>query len=100
MALAFTTLMSCSDDNEVDLSNRKFVRIDQSAVYVEIDENVTVTASVDTLAGDSYLLKWSVLDSDVATIEGVEKQRSRHYAYCRWKNGYQGRDSRWQVVLL
>ena len=49
MALAFTTLMSCSDDNEVDLSNRKFVRIDQSAVYVEIDENVTVTASVDTL---------------------------------------------------
>ena len=64
MALAFTTLMSCSDDNEVDLSNRKFVRIDQSAVYVEIDENVTVTASVDTLAGDSYLLKWSVLDSD------------------------------------
>ena len=72
MALAFTTLMSCSDDNEVDLSNRKFVRIDQSAVYVEIDENVTVTASVDTLAGDSYLLKWSVLDSDVATIEGVE----------------------------
>ena len=72
MALAFTTLMSCSDDNEVDLSNRKFVRIDQSAVYVEIDENVTVTASVDTLAGDSYLLKWSVLDSDVATIEGVK----------------------------
>ena len=36
MALAFTTLMSCSDDNEVDLSNRKFVRIDQSAVYVEL----------------------------------------------------------------
>ena len=35
MALAFTTLMSCSDDNEVDLSNRKFVRIDQSAVYVD-----------------------------------------------------------------
>lgn len=51
MALAFTTLMSCSDDNEVDLSNRKFVRIDQSAVYVEIDENVTVTASVDTFGG-------------------------------------------------
>ena len=34
MALAFTTLMSCSDDNEVDLSNRKFVRIDQSAVFL------------------------------------------------------------------
>ena len=53
MALAFTTLMSCSDDNEVDLSNRKFVRIDQSSVYLEIDETATVTASVDDLAGDS-----------------------------------------------
>lgn len=72
MALAFATLMSCSDDNDVDLSNRKFVRIDQSSVYMEIDETATVTASVDTLAGDSYQLKWSVLDSDVATIEGVE----------------------------
>lgn len=72
MALAFATLMSCSDDNDVDLSNRKFVRIDQPSVYMEIDETATVTASVDTLAGDSYQLKWSVLDSDVATIEGVE----------------------------
>ena len=40
--------------------------------YLEIDETATVTASVDDLAGDSYQLKWSVLNSDVATIEGVE----------------------------
>ena len=72
MTLAFAALTSCSDDNSVDLSNRKFVRIDQSSVYLEIDETATVTASVDDLAGDSYQLKWSVLNSDVATIEGVE----------------------------
>ena len=38
MTLAFAALTSCSDDNSVDLSNRKFVRIDQSSVYLEIDE--------------------------------------------------------------
>lgn len=53
MTLAFAALTSCSDDNSVDLSNRKFVRIDQSSVYLEIDETATVTASVDDLAGDS-----------------------------------------------
>ena len=68
MALAFATLMSCSDDNDVDLSNRKFVRIDQPSVYMEIDETATVTASVDTLAGDSYQLKWSVLDLSLIHI--------------------------------
>ena len=46
MALAFATLMSCSDDNDVDLSNRKFVRIDQPSVYMEIDETATVTLSL------------------------------------------------------
>ena len=34
MTLAFAALTSCSDDNSVDLSNRKFVRIDQSPVAV------------------------------------------------------------------
>ena len=43
MTLAFAALTSCSDDNSVDLSNRKFVRIDQSSVYLEIDETATVT---------------------------------------------------------
>ena len=51
MTLAFAALTSCSDDNSVDLSNRKFVRIDQSSVYLEIDETATVTASADDLAG-------------------------------------------------
>ena len=43
------THLSCSDDNSVDLSNRKFVRIDQSSVSLEIDETATVTAAVDDL---------------------------------------------------
>ena len=34
MTLAFAALTSCSDDNSVDLSNRKFVRIDLSLIHI------------------------------------------------------------------
>ena len=34
MTLAFAALTSCSDDNSVDLSNRKFVRIDPLRVLL------------------------------------------------------------------
>lgn len=47
MALTFLALTSCSDDNDVDLSNRKFVRIDQSSVYLTVGEKIKVTATVD-----------------------------------------------------
>lgn len=40
MALALIALTSCSDDNDVDLSNRKFVRIDQSSVYLTVGEKL------------------------------------------------------------
>lgn len=40
MALTFLALTSCSDDNDVDLSNRKFVRIDQSSVYLTVGEKL------------------------------------------------------------
>lgn len=72
MALAFIALASCSDDNDVDLSNRKFVRIDQSSVYLTVGEKIKVTATVDEIAGDSYKLLWTVLDSNVATAENMD----------------------------
>ena len=56
MALTFLALTSCSDDNDVDLSNRKFVRIDQSSVYLTVGEKIKVTATVDEIAGESYKL--------------------------------------------
>lgn len=72
MALALVVFTSCSDDNDVDLSHRKFVRIDQPSVYLVVGENSKVTATVDEIAGDSYKLLWSVLDSNVATVESLE----------------------------
>ena len=72
MALALIALTSCSDDNDVDLSNRKFVRIDQSSVYLTVGEKIKVTATVDEIAGDSYKLLWSVLDANVATAENMD----------------------------
>lgn len=72
MALAFIAFTSCSDDKDVDLSNRRFVRIDQPSVYLTVGEKIKVTATVDEIAGDSYKLVWSVLDSNVATAENLD----------------------------
>lgn len=72
MALALVVFTSCSDDNDVDLSHGKFVRIDQPSVYLVVGENSKVTATVDEIAGDSYKLLWSVVDSNVATVESLE----------------------------
>lgn len=72
MALAFIAFTSCSDDKDVDLANRQFVRIDQPSVYLTVGEKIKVTATVDEIAGDSYKLVWSVLDSHVATAENLD----------------------------
>ncbi|MEL5891926.1 DUF4886 domain-containing protein [Bacteroides sp. GD17] len=76
LVLAVIALASCSDNNDVDLSNRKFVRIDQSSVYLTVGEKIKVTATVDEIAGDSYKLLWSVLDSNVATAENLDGNAS------------------------
>lgn len=72
MALALLAFASCSDEDSVDLSNRKFVRIDQSAISMVIGEKIKVTATADTIAGDSYKLSWSVLDSSIANAENTD----------------------------
>lgn len=72
LALVLIALASCSDDNDVDLSNRKFVRINQSSFYLTVGEKLKVTSTVDEIAGDSYRLVWSVLDANVATAESLE----------------------------
>ena len=76
LVLAVIALASCSDNNDVDLSNRKFVRIDQSSVYLTVGEKIKVTATVDEIAGDSYKLLWNVLDSNVATAENLDGNAS------------------------
>lgn len=72
LVLAVIALASCSDNNDVDLSNRKFVRIDQSSVYLTVGEKIKVTATVDEITGGSYKLLWSVLDPNVATAENLD----------------------------
>lgn len=72
MSVVFLALTSCSDDNDVYLSNRKFVRIDQSSVYLTVGEKMKFTATVDDIAGDTYSLQWSVLDPAVATAQPMD----------------------------
>ncbi len=72
MSIVLMTLTSCSDDNDVYLSNRKFVRIDQSSVYLTVGEKMKFTATVDDIAGDTYSLRWSVLDPNVATASDMD----------------------------
>lgn len=72
MVLVLMTFASCSDDSNVDLSNRKSVRIDQSSITMAIGEKMKVTASVDAIEGESYKLFWSVLDSNIANAENSD----------------------------
>jgi len=72
IVLVILALTSCNNDESVYLSNRKFVRIDQSSLSLTVGERYKVTASADTLKGDSYKLTWSVLDTKVATVENTD----------------------------
>jgi len=72
MSLFFITMASCSDDNDVYISDRKFVRIDQSQVYLTVGEKIKVSATVDEIAGETYTLNWSVLNPDIATAERLD----------------------------
>lgn len=72
MSILFISLTSCSDNNDVYIADRQFVRIDQPSVYLTVGEKIKVTATVDDIAGESYDLQWSVLDPTVATAEKVD----------------------------
>lgn len=72
MSMALIAITSCSDDNDVYLSDRKFVRIDQQSIYLTVGEKFKFTATVDDITGESCDLKWSVLDPAVATAEALD----------------------------
>lgn len=72
MVLVLMIFASCSDDNNIDLSNRKFVRIDQSSISMSIGEKMKVTATVDTIKGDAYKLSWSILDPNIAKVDNSD----------------------------
>jgi|AGTN01.1.fsa_nt_gi Bacterial Ig-like domain (group 2). len=65
-------LVSCKDDYSVDLSNRKFVRINKQTVSLTIGEKFILKAKVDTLGSASKTFNWSIVDGSVASIEAKD----------------------------
>lgn len=61
--------ISCKDEFSVDLSNRKYIRLDKQHVSITVDEKIIVKAKTDTLGTASANLTWSILDPEVASIE-------------------------------
>lgn len=67
--LIFSAISSCQDELSVDLSERKFVRITKQSVYLNVGEKMTLSATTDTLGSINKTFNWSVIDSQIATIE-------------------------------
>lgn len=67
--LIFSVFSSCQDELSVDLSERKFVRITKQSVYLNVGEKMTLRATTDTLGSINKTFNWSVIDSQIATIE-------------------------------
>ncbi|WP_313380922.1 DUF4886 domain-containing protein [Proteiniphilum saccharofermentans] len=72
ITLLLLGLVSCKDDYSVDLSNRKFVRINRQTVSLTIGEKFILKAQVDTLGGASKTFNWSVVDGSIASIEAKD----------------------------
>ncbi|MDD4777036.1 MAG: DUF4886 domain-containing protein [Fermentimonas sp.] len=67
--LMFSIISSCQDELSVDLSQRKFVRINKQSVYLNVGEKMILSATVDSLGSINKTFNWSVMDSQIATIE-------------------------------
>lgn len=60
---------ACKDNFSVDLANREFIRLSDQSISLSIGEKYIIKTKTDSLGTDSRTLKWSVLNSDVASIE-------------------------------
>jgi hypothetical protein len=60
---------SCSNEDDVRLNDMRYVRLDNTSVYLRVGEKMKVTASVDSIEGSNYNLVWSIMDNSIATIE-------------------------------
>lgn len=66
---ALFAFSACSSEEDVRLKDMKYVRLDNTSVYLRVGEKMKVTASVDSLEGKNYNLVWSIMDNSIATIE-------------------------------
>lgn len=72
--LLFAGFVSCQDELSVDLSDRKYVRLNETSISLSAGEKFIVKASVDSLGSSSKQLVWSVMDPTIATIEPIDNQ--------------------------
>lgn len=72
--LLFGGLASCQDEISVDLSDRKYVRLNETSISLSTGEKFTVKTSVDSLGSSSKQFVWSVIDPTIATIEPIDNQ--------------------------
>lgn len=72
VVLLMMGFVSCDDDLSVDLSNRKYVRINKPAVSLTVGEKTTLKAAVDSLGSAAKSFRWSVIDESVASIETTD----------------------------
>lgn len=74
LLLVLFSSMACNDDFSVDLSGRQFVRLNKTSVSITPGEKYVINAVTDSLGGASKTFKWTILDSDIASIESLDNQ--------------------------
>ncbi|MGI6242469.1 MAG: DUF4886 domain-containing protein [Prevotella sp.] len=67
---------SCSDDSDVRPNADRFLRMHQSSVTIHVGEQIVLKPSVDTIAGKSYNVVWSVADNTLASVEKKDQQQA------------------------
>ena len=66
------SFVSCQDELSVDLSDRKYVRINRQSVALTAGEKIILKATTDSLGSMSKTFTWSLMDSNIASVEAVD----------------------------
>lgn len=64
--------VSCQDELSVDLSDRKYVRINKQSVALTAGEKIILKARTDSLGSVAKTFNWSVANSNIASVEAVD----------------------------
>lgn len=72
--LLIMALSSCSDSVDIRPKVDKFLRLNTTGITINVGEEYLIKPSVDTVAGSTYQLQWSVDDQNLATVENAQEQ--------------------------
>lgn len=70
--LACIILTSCQDGQDIRVSNRETIRINQPSIYLEIGDTMNISATITNSSNPADQLQWTILNSDIATIENQQ----------------------------